>query len=78
MILFREHCNRQTKLLQRLSANAYGVYLIHLLVILCVQFVVADLTLVPLAKFGLVMAIGTPICFALSDLLRRLSFIQSV
>ena len=78
LILFREYCNAQNKWLKRLSANAYGVYLIHLLVILYCQFVVADWAIGPLAKLGLVMAVGTPICFALSALLRRSPFIRLV
>ena len=78
LILFRDRCNSQNKWLKRLSANAYGVYLIHLLVILYCQFVVADLALDPLVKLALVMTVGTPICFALSALLRRSPLIQLV
>ena len=78
LILFRDRCNAQNKWLKRLPANAYGVYLIHLLIILYCQFVVADLAIGPLAKLGLVMAVGTPICFVLSAVLRRSPFIQLV
>ncbi|MEM7650390.1 MAG: acyltransferase family protein [Cyanobacteria bacterium P01_A01_bin.70] len=78
LILFRDRCNSQNKWLKLLSANAYGVYLIHLLVILYCQFVVADWALGPLVKLMLVMVVGTPICFVLSALLRRSPFIQLV
>ena len=78
LILFRDRCNSQNKWLKLLSANAYGVYLIHLLVILYCQFVVADWALGPLVKLVLVMVVGTPICFVLSALLRRSPFIQLV
>ena len=78
LTLFRERLNFQEKPMRMLSANAYGVYLIHLLVVLYVQFRVADLAIGPIAKFGLVMVIGIPICFALSAFLRRLPFIKFV
>ena len=78
LILFRDRFNSQNKWLKLLSANAYGVYLIHLLVILYCQFVVADWALGPLVKLVLVMVVGTPICFVLSALLRRSPFIQLV
>ncbi|MEO0825311.1 MAG: acyltransferase family protein [Cyanobacteria bacterium J06639_16] len=78
LTLFRERINFQGKLLRLLSANAYGVYLIHLLMILYIQFVIADLSMGSLAKFGLVMVMGTPLCFALSALLRRLPCIKFV
>ena len=78
LILFRDRCNSQNKWLKLLSANAYGVYLIHLLVILYCQFVMTDWALGPLVKLVLVMVVGTPICFVLSALLRRSPLIQLV
>ena len=78
LILFRERVNVQGKLLRMLSANAYAVYLIHLLIILYIQFVVADMPIGPLAKFGLVLVIGIPLCFTLSALLRRLTLVKFV
>jgi len=72
LVLFRQRCNVPSPWLRTLSANAYGVYLIHLLVILYIQWLVANLSLGPLAKFSLVMGMGIPICFALSALLRQL------
>ena len=78
LILFRERFNVQQKLLRILSANAYAVYLIHLLVILYMHFLVADLAVGPFLKFVLVSALGMPICFAFSMLLRKIPFIKFI
>lgn len=78
LILFRERLNVQGKLLRVLSDNAYAVYLIHLLIILYIQFVIADIPIGPLAKFGLVLFIGVPLCFGLSALLRRIRLVKFV
>ncbi|MGF1480419.1 MAG: acyltransferase family protein [Cyanophyceae cyanobacterium] len=78
LILFREKLNSQGRLLRMLSANAYGVYLIHLLLVLYLQFQFADLSLGPLTKFLLVFTTGTPLCFALSALLRQLPLTKLV
>ncbi|NER79829.1 MAG: acyltransferase family protein [Leptolyngbya sp. SIO1D8] len=78
LTLFRERLNFQSKLMRVLSANAYGVYLIHLLVVIFIQLSIAILAIAPLAKFVLVMLIGTPICFALTALLRKIPFVKFV
>ena len=38
MILFREHANKTSKLLARLSSAAYTMYIMHMLVVLSVQY----------------------------------------
>lgn len=78
LILFRERFNFQQKILRALAENAYSVYLIHLLVILYIQFLMADLAVGPLGQFVLVSAIGIPICFALSMLLRKIPFVKFI
>ncbi|MDB9527789.1 acyltransferase family protein [Oscillatoria sp. CS-180] len=78
LVLFRERCNVRSSWSRLLSANAYGVYLIHLLVVLYLQFLVVPLAIAPLAKFTLVTIVGTPVCFALSNLLRRSRWIKFV
>ena len=78
LILFREKVDFQGNFMQILSNNAYGVYLIHLLIILYLQLIIADVSMAPLAKFGLVALMGIPLCFGCSVLLRRLSFVRFV
>ncbi|MGF1520778.1 MAG: acyltransferase family protein [Leptolyngbyaceae cyanobacterium] len=78
LVLFRERINFQGRLLRSLSQNAYAVYLSHLVIILYLQFNIADLAVGPLVKFGLVTIIGTPLCFGVSVLLRQLPFVRIV
>ena len=61
-----------------LSNNAYAVYLIHILLIIYLQMAVVNLSAGPLAKFSLVVFLGTPMYFILSDILRKLPFVKFV
>ena len=78
VVLFRECANRQGRLLRLLAANTYGVYLIHVLLIVGLQFAVADTDLPPLAKFAVVTLVGVPVCFLVGDGLRRLPGLRRV
>ena len=78
LILFREKVDFQGKFMKILSNNGYAVYLIHILIVLYLQFAMADLSMAPLAKFGWVTLLGIPLCFGCSILLRRLPFVRWV
>jgi glucans biosynthesis protein C len=78
LVLFREWGDRQGPLLQTLSANAYTVYLIHLLIVIGLQFLVADLSAGPLLKFAIVTLTGVLLCFVLSYGIRKLPFAQTI
>lgn len=73
LTLFRERINAHGKLQQALSANAYTVYVIHILIVVAVQFSIASLVLHPLLKFALVTLVSVPLCFVISHFLRKLS-----
>ncbi|MCC6627255.1 MAG: acyltransferase family protein [Chloroflexi bacterium] len=78
LTLFRDHWTRAGRLLPVLAANTYGVYVIHLLLIITLQFAIADLAWPPLAKFGLVTLVGVPLCFLVSAALRLLPPVRRV
>ncbi len=78
VVLFRECANRQGRLLRLMAANTYGVYLIHVLLIVGLQFAVADTNLPPLAKFAVVTLVGVPVCFLVGDGLRRLPGLRRI
>jgi hypothetical protein len=78
VVLFRECANRQGRLLRLLAANTYGVYLIHVLLIVGLQFAVAGADLPPLAKFAVVTLVGVPLCFLVADGLRRLPGLRRI
>jgi peptidoglycan/LPS O-acetylase OafA/YrhL len=68
LVLFREGVTDSNRLVQKMALNAYGVYIIHIFVVLALQM--AMLALPPLLKFGLVTAVAVPVCFLLVDCLR--------
>ncbi|MBD3886089.1 acyltransferase family protein [Phormidium tenue FACHB-886] len=57
---------------QILAQNAYTVYLIHLPVVIAVQFSIANFRFDPLLKSIAVTVVSIPICFILSHYLRKL------
>lgn len=78
LVFFRERVNRQKKLGQILSVNAYAVYLIHILVIIPIQFLMAPAPISPFLKFLVVTFTGIPLCFLISHYVRKLPFARTV
>jgi glucans biosynthesis protein C len=78
LVFFRERVNGQGEWGQILSANVYTVYLIHILIIIPIQFLVASISISPLLKFLLVTLVGIPLCFLSSHFIRRLPFARVV
>ena len=65
-------------MLRALAANTYGVYLIHLLLVVGLQAALAGADLPPLAKFAVVTLVGVPLCFLVSAGLRRLPGVRRI
>jgi peptidoglycan/LPS O-acetylase OafA/YrhL len=78
LVLFRDSINQSGKWQKFLAANAYAVYLIHLPIVIGIQFGFAAVAIAPLAKFLLVTLISLPICWGTSHLLRKLSFVGKI
>lgn len=76
--LFRRYSNRPGRLARFLSPNAYTAYLIHAQVITATALVLRHVDLYPLLKFGLAALIALPLCFVLSNLIRKLPYIDRV
>ena len=57
---------------QSLSANAYGIYLVHWPIVLWLQLLLLWTPLAPLAKAALALTLGFTLSWAASSLLRRL------
>ncbi len=57
---------------QSLSANAYGIYLVHWPIVLWLQLLLLWTPLAPVAKGALAMTLGFTLSWAASSLLRRL------
>lgn len=69
---FQKRYNFTNKLLQWLSANAFAVYIIHQTVLVAVNVALDGVNLTSSLKFVVAVLITIPLCFGLSDLLRRI------
>jgi glucans biosynthesis protein C len=76
--LFRRYWNRQGRLAKFLSPNAYTAYIIHAPVITLTALLLRNVDVYPLLKFGLVALIVLPLCFVLSNLIRKLPYTDRV
>jgi len=78
LVLFRKYLNHQGKLTQAASASAYTAYIIHGPVIILVALAIRSITLYPLLKFVLAVAISAPLCFALANVIRKLPLAKRI
>jgi peptidoglycan/LPS O-acetylase OafA/YrhL len=77
-ILFRERLNRQGRLARDLAASTYAVYLLHVPVLVALQYTVGHAGPGPLMKFFLVTLIAVPATFAIGSAMRRVPLARSV
>lgn len=70
-VLFRERANIQGALLKELSNSSYLAYMLHIFVVIFMQYLALGLPGHPLAKFFLVTLVSIPLTFGLASLLRR-------
>jgi glucan biosynthesis protein C len=75
---FHRYADDQGGLARFLSRNTYAAYLVHGPVITIVALTARDLMFHPLVKFGLGSLIAVPLCFGLSDLIRKLPYADRV
>jgi surface polysaccharide O-acyltransferase-like enzyme len=76
--LFRRYANRQGQLAKFLSPNAYAAYIIHAPIITFTALALRNVDLYPLLKFGLAALIALPLCFVLSNLIRKLPYADQI
>jgi glucans biosynthesis protein C len=76
--LFREYADFQTPFLRRLSIASYGVYLIHLPMVVALQYALAAAPLPAVVKFLLVGAVAVPAAFLGTMALRKWAPVQRV
>ncbi len=78
LVFFRRFFSKRGPVLRRLEGNIYGVYLIHLFVVISLQMALAGVDMDPLVKF-LIVLIGTlAISVPLIALLRRVPIVKAV
>lgn len=78
LVWFRRKLNRQNPLARAASDNSYGAYVIHTPVIILIAVLLRGLSLYPLAKFALLMAICVPVTFILAHGIRKLPLVKNI
>ncbi len=76
--LFVRFAQRHVRALDSLSANSYGIYLIHYLVIIWLQYAVLRTSLSAGAKAAIVFFGGVGVCWASIAALRRIPAVRKV
>jgi glucan biosynthesis protein C len=76
--LFRRYGNQQGRVAKFLSPNAYTAYIIHAPIIVFTALALRNVEVYPLLKFGLAALIALPLCFMLSNLIRKLPYADRV
>jgi fucose 4-O-acetylase-like acetyltransferase len=78
LYLFRRFADRPGRWLDRLDQNVYGVYIIHIFVVVGLQLAILDFDWPATVKFLAVTAVGLPLCFAISAALRAIPIVRAV
>ena len=78
IILFRRRYNQQGRVARALSASAYTAYLIHPLIIVGLAYAARTIPIHPLLKFGLAVLVAVPLCFGISEAIRRLPLARRI
>ncbi|MGN5636549.1 acyltransferase family protein, partial [Streptomyces sp. AC154] len=72
LVLFREKARWNTRFSRSLAAGSFAVYVIHVPIVVALQFAVAGHGLPALGAFALVTACAVPVSFAAAQVLRRI------
>jgi ABC-type multidrug transport system ATPase subunit len=71
--LFRRWFGKRSGFGTFLSRQSYGVYIIHIPIIVFIAYALRNVALAPLPKFALVSAIVIPVCFAAAYVIQTVS-----
>lgn len=75
--VFRKYCDRETAVTRYLSANSFGLYILHYPVLLCICYVLHYHTdLSPVGKYLFSLVIEFVATFLLNELLKRIPLIR--
>jgi glucans biosynthesis protein C len=79
LALFKNRFSSQGQIAKLMADNSFTVYLIHIPIIVFLQYLLIGVTIDPLIKFAIVGAIGVPLVFAISHLvIRRLPYAKYI
>jgi len=79
LALFKNRFNSQGPVAKALADNSFTVYLIHIPIIVFLQYMLVGVAIDPLIKFAIVGTIGVPLTFAISHyVIRRLPYAKYI
>lgn len=78
LVFFRRNFDRTGPLARRVAGATYGIYLIHVFVVVGLQMALLGTELGALSKFALVAGAGFALSFVLIDILRRVPLVRRV
>ncbi len=79
LALFKNRFNSQGPIAKALANNSFTVYLIHIPIIIFLQYLLIGVGIDPIIKFAIVGAIGIPLSFAISHyVIRRLPYAKYI
>jgi glucans biosynthesis protein C len=75
---FKYFGNKSTNFLKSFSNNAYGIYLLHLLIVIALQKLIVPFQISANLKFVFVFVVGTFLSFSFSILIRKIMLIKAI
>ncbi len=78
LALFKNRFGGQGRIAKALADNTYAVYLVHLPVVVFLQYLLVGVDIHPLLKFLAVVIAAVPACFALGEAIRKLPYAKYV
>jgi peptidoglycan/LPS O-acetylase OafA/YrhL len=78
LALFQRHFDKTGPWAQRLAGGVFGVYLLHMYVVIGLQFAILEFEISALSKFALVTVAGSIISFSIVDLFRRIRWLRLI
>jgi glucan biosynthesis protein C len=78
LAFFQKHFDKTGPWARRFAASAFGVYLLHMYIVVGVQFAILDFEIPALSKFALVTVVAALVTFVIIDLLRRIRWLRLV
>jgi surface polysaccharide O-acyltransferase-like enzyme len=70
-VLFRDRVNRQSRTGREMANSTYAAYMLHVFIVIMLQYLALGFTSPPLLKFILVSLVAVPLFFLLANLIRR-------
>ncbi|MCL1964127.1 MAG: acyltransferase family protein [Firmicutes bacterium] len=75
--LFKEKCDKQSKLIKTMADNAFSVYVFHAPIIIALSLLLAPIKFLPILKFAVLVLISIPVCFLFTNyVVRRVAFLR--